>query len=158
MQNQNTAILVGNLGNDPEIKNFGNHTKMSFSLATSNKIKKKDGEEIDLTQWHYIVCWNKRFIDLLSEVKKGDRVYIHGEIQYSKWTDKNGVDKVSTNINAGIMGILKQKESNSESAFDKHDKESNLESAKIPNETPTYDVDSDVNDSDIKDNEAVDPF
>ena len=145
MQNQNMVILVGNLGNDPEVRHFDNYSNIKFSLATSKKIK-KNNEEKEFTQWHYVVCWNKRFIEIFENknVKKGDRVYVHGEIQYSKWTDKQGVEKVSTSINADIMGILKQKEAEPENAFDKHDKEKNLESSK----TPEYDVDSDIDNSD----------
>ena len=95
----NKVLLIGRTGKDPEIKNVGEHKVASFSLATSRKIK---GEET--TQWHDCRAWNKLAEIIEQYVKKGDLLYVEGEIQYRKHEDK-----YYTNINVNQLTMLGSK-------------------------------------------------
>jgi len=78
MANVNLAIILGNCGKDPEVKNFDSGTKkVSFSVATTKKIKDESK-----TEWHNIVAWGKTAEVIEKYVHKGDPIYIQGEINY----------------------------------------------------------------------------
>jgi single-strand DNA-binding protein len=92
----NRVILVGNLGKDPEIMTFeSNNKKASFSLATTESYKDKNGNWVEQTEWHNIVLWG-----YLAEKKlaKGDQVYIEGKIRSRSWDDKDGNKRYTTEI------------------------------------------------------------
>lgn len=100
----NKVILVGNLGKDPEIRAFQNGGRIaSFSLATSESWKDKTtGERKEKTQWHNISIKNDRLIEVVERyLKKGAKVYIEGQIETRKYTDKDGVEKYITEIVLG---------------------------------------------------------
>jgi single-strand DNA-binding protein len=97
----NKVILVGNLGKDPEIRSTNDGREIvNFSLATTESWKDKNtGEKKDKTEWHKIVVFNQGLIGIVKNyVKKGAKLYIEGQLQTRKWTDKNGVDKYTTEI------------------------------------------------------------
>ena len=97
----NKVILVGNVGNEPEIKTFQNGNKVAnLSIATSERWKDKEtGEPKSLTEWHRVVIFNTIFINLAEKyVKKGSKIYIEGQLQTRKWQDSNGIEKYSTEI------------------------------------------------------------
>ena len=97
----NKVILIGNLGKDPEIRNTTDGKEVAtFSLATSESWKDKNtGEKKEKTEWHRIVVFSQGLVGIVkSYVKKGSKLYIEGQLQTRKWTDKNGVDKYSTEI------------------------------------------------------------
>lgn len=97
----NKVILVGNVGNDPEIKTFQNGNKVAnLSIATSERWKDKEtGEQKSLTEWHRVVIFNTIFISLAEKfVKKGAKIYVEGQLQTRKWQDGSGVDKYSTEV------------------------------------------------------------
>lgn len=102
MSSVNKAILIGNVGKDPEVRNFQDGTKVvSFSVATSESWKdKSSGERKERTEWHKVVIFNERLADVAAQyVKKGSRLYIEGAIQTRKWVDKeSGQDRYSTEI------------------------------------------------------------
>lgn len=95
----NRASLIGRLGKDPEIRNTGAGKPVaSFSIATSDKWKSKDGDEKEQTEWHRIVCFREatsRFVE--HYVKKGDQVYVEGQIKTRKY-EKDGVTHYNTEI------------------------------------------------------------
>lgn len=97
----NKAILVGNLGDAPEIKETnGGKTFAKFSVATSKRIKQGD-EWTDVTQWHNCVCWREATAKYLRDyAKKGTRVYVEGEITHRSY-EKDGVTKYATDIVVG---------------------------------------------------------
>lgn len=103
----NKTILVGNLGNDPEVKySAGGKAVTRVSLATSSVRKDKDGNQVERTEWHRVV-----FFDKLAEIageylKKGSQIYIEGSIRYDKFTDKEGIEKYSTDIIANELQML----------------------------------------------------
>src|SRR5512146_765832 len=85
----NKVILVGHLGKDPEVKYTPSGTAVaSFSIATSERYKDKDGNWQDRTEWHNIVLW-QRLAEIAGEyLKKGSKVYIEGKLQTRSWEDK----------------------------------------------------------------------
>jgi len=96
----NRAILIGNVGGDPDIRNLPNGDRVAnFSLATSEKWKDKDGNRQERTEWHRITIWNEGLIKVVENyVKKGSRIYIEGQLQTRKWQDKDGHDRYTTEI------------------------------------------------------------
>jgi single-strand DNA-binding protein len=95
----NKAILLGRVGKDPEIRSTNSGAKIaSFSLATSETWK-KDGEKQERTEWHNVVVFNEHLVKVVENyVNKGDQLYLEGQIQTRKWTDKEGKDRYSTEI------------------------------------------------------------
>ncbi len=108
----NKAILIGNLGADPEVRSTSNGGRVAtFSLATSRQWKGADGTRQEKTQWHRVVCWNasrgQQLADLAERYcKKGERVYVEGEIEYRTWQDKEGQTRYSTEINCRELILL----------------------------------------------------
>jgi single-strand DNA-binding protein len=108
---KNRVQLIGNLGNDPEIKEFdGGKTKARFSMATSEVYKNDKGEKITETQWHNIVAWNgiAKIVEKL--LKKGSEVAIEGKLTTRSWDDKEGNKHYITEIVANEILLLKSKE------------------------------------------------
>lgn len=101
MSSVNKAILVGNVGKDPEIRRTNAGKKVaSFSLATSNSWRDKTtGERKQQTDWHNVVVFDERLADVVEQyVHKGSKVYVQGQIKTRKWQDKNGQDRYTTEI------------------------------------------------------------
>jgi len=97
----NKVILVGNLGKDPEIRSFQNGGKVcNLSLATSENWRDKaTGERKEKTEWHRVSIYNERLADVAEKyLKKGAKVYIEGQLETRKYTDKDGVEKYTTEV------------------------------------------------------------
>ena len=97
----NKVILVGNVGNDPDIKTFQSGDKVAnFSIATSESWKdKQSGEQKSITEWHKVAIFNTGLVEIAEKfVKKGMKVYLEGQLQTRKWQDSSGADKYSTEI------------------------------------------------------------
>lgn len=104
----NKVILIGNLGQDPEVKYMPNGNAVSnITVATSESWKDKNtGEQVDKTEWHRVVFF-RRLAEIVGEyLKKGSKVYIEGKLQTRKWQDKNGKDNWTTEIIANEMQML----------------------------------------------------
>lgn len=107
----NKAILIGNVGADPEIRYLdGGVAVARFSLATTESYKNKNGERIDQTEWHNIVLWRGLAEVAEKYVKKGMKLYIEGRIRTRSWDDQNGVKRYTTEIQADNMQMLTGKE------------------------------------------------
>ncbi|MBM9614435.1 single-stranded DNA-binding protein [Desulfobulbus rhabdoformis] len=108
----NKAILIGNLGADPEIRYTQNGTPVAtFRIATTERRKGQDGQVQEMTEWHRIVAW-QRLAEICGEyLSKGSKVYIEGRIQTRKWTDQSGVERYTTEINAREMKMLSPRNS-----------------------------------------------
>ena len=112
MASLNRALLIGNVGNDPEIRTIGNNDKVaSFRLATTERYKDRNGEVKENTEWHQVTAWGKMADIVEKFVKKGSQVYVEGKITTRKWTDKDGNDRYTTEIRAEGLQILGKKES-----------------------------------------------
>ena len=97
----NKVLLIGRLGNDPEIKQMTNGKSVArLSVATSETWKDKNsGERKEKTEWHRVVIFNEGLVGVVQQyLKKGSQVYIEAQIQTTKYTDNNGQEKYSTQI------------------------------------------------------------
>ena len=97
----NKVILVGNLGKDPEVRRLtSGDPVVNLSIATSESWRDKaSGEKKEKTEWHRVVIFNKNLADVAEKyLKKGAKVYIEGQLQTRKWTDKDGAEKYSTEV------------------------------------------------------------
>jgi single-strand DNA-binding protein len=103
----NKAILIGNLGADPEIRYTQSGTQVAtFRIATTERWKGQDGQMQESTEWHRIVAY-KKLAEICGEyLNKGSKVYIEGKIQTRKWQDQSGNDKYTTEIIAREMKML----------------------------------------------------
>jgi single-strand DNA-binding protein len=104
----NKVILIGNLGNDPEVRYTPSGSAVAnVNLATSETWRdKQSGELQDRTEWHRVVFFN-RLAEIVGEyLKKGSKIYVEGTLRTRKWTDKNGVERYTTEIIANEMHIL----------------------------------------------------
>ena len=119
----NKAIIIGNLGSDPEIRTVASGARVAnFSVATSRSWTGRDGAQQEKTEWHRIVAWDNERGPKLADVaerflKKGDKVYIEGEIEYRSYEDKDGVTKYITEIRAREMIMLGGREGGSGGGF-----------------------------------------
>ncbi len=103
----NKAILIGNLGADPELRYTpSGQAVASFSLATSEKFKNKDGEQQERTEWHNVVCWGRQAEIANEYLRKGSSVYIEGRIQTRSYDDKDGIKRYKTEIVTRQMQFL----------------------------------------------------
>lgn len=106
----NKAILVGNVGKDPEVRYLEGGTSVaSFSLATTEVYKNKSGEKVSQTEWHNIVAW-RHLADLAEKyISKGRQLYIEGRITNRTWDDKDGIKRYTTEIVASTIQLLGRK-------------------------------------------------
>ena len=104
----NKVTLIGNLGNDPEVRYSGNGNAVAnVSLATAESWRDKDsGEQQERTEWHRVVFFG-RLAEIVSEyLHKGSQIYVEGRLQTNKWQDKEGNDRYTTQIVANEMQML----------------------------------------------------
>jgi single-strand DNA-binding protein len=104
----NKVILVGNLGNDPDMKyTAGGAAIANITVATSESWNdKQTGDKVEKTEWHRVVFF-RRLAEIVGEyLRKGSQVYIEGKLQTRKWQDQNGQDRYSTEIVANEMQML----------------------------------------------------
>jgi single-strand DNA-binding protein len=97
----NKVILVGNLGKDPEVRRMtSGDPVVNLSIATSENWRDKaSGEKKEKTEWHRVVIFNKNLAEVAEKyLKKGAKVYVEGQLQTRKWTDKDGAEKYSTEV------------------------------------------------------------
>ncbi len=101
MASVNKAIIIGNVGKDPEIRSLQNGSQVAnIALATSESWKDKaTGERKERTEWHRVVVFSDGLVNVIKQyVKKGSKLYVEGQIQTRKWTDHKGVEKYNTEI------------------------------------------------------------
>jgi single-strand DNA-binding protein len=116
----NKIMLIGNLGQDPEIRTTGGGTRVAnFSLATSRRWTGQDGQPQEKTEWHRIVVWEPKskrrggdeggmtLVEIVERyLKKGEKAYVEGSIEYRQYEDKDGVTKYMTEIRAREVLLL----------------------------------------------------
>jgi single-strand DNA-binding protein len=107
MASVNKVILLGNLGRDPETRyTTGGDAVTNLNIATSEQWKDKSGEKQERTEWHRVVLFGRQAEIAGEYLKKGRSVYIEGRLQTRKYTDKDGVEKYSTEIVADRMQLI----------------------------------------------------
>lgn len=112
----NKAIIVGNLGQDPEIRYTQSGSQVAtFTVATTERWRDQEGQQQESTEWHRIVAWRKLAEICGNYLHKGSKVYIEGKIQTRKWQDQNGNDRYTTEIVAKEMKMLDRRDPDSSS-------------------------------------------
>ena len=107
----NKAMLIGNVGADPEVRSTTSGNRVAtFSLATSRTWNGPNGDRQEKTEWHRCVVWNAKnsqLADIVERyVKKGDKLYVEGRIEYRQWQDKENQTRYTTEINVREMNML----------------------------------------------------
>lgn len=103
----NRATLIGNLGADPETRTAQTGTAIAnLRLATTERVKDRDGNWTDHTEWHRVVCFGKTAENVARFCRKGRQLYVEGRIRTRKWTDKDGAERYSTEIIADGVRFL----------------------------------------------------
>lgn len=110
MAGVNKVILIGNLGKDPEVRSLESGAKVaSFSLATTESYKNKEGQKVDQTEWHNIVMWRGLAEVAEKYLRKGSQIYLEGKIRSRSWDDKEGNKRYTTEIIADTFTMLGSK-------------------------------------------------
>jgi len=107
----NKVMLIGNLGADPEVRSTTNGSRVAtLSLATSRQWTSQGGEKQEKTEWHRVICWNNKGAQLadLAEkyMKKGNRIYVEGRIEYRTWEDREKQTRYVTEIIAREVIVI----------------------------------------------------
>ena len=105
----NKVILIGNLGQDPEVKSFQNGGRIAnLRIATSESWKdKQTGERKERTEWHSVVLQSDGLVGVAERyLRKGSKVYIEGQLRTRKWQDQSGNDRYTTEVSVGVGGSL----------------------------------------------------
>lgn len=110
MASVNKVILIGNLGKDPETRYMSNGEAVTnITMATTDTWKDKNGDKQEKTEWHRVTFY-KKLAEISGEyLKKGMSVYVEGRLETKKWTDKNGIERYTTDIVANEMKMLGSK-------------------------------------------------
>lgn len=110
-------MLIGNVGRDPEVRYLegsaagGGRKVATFTLATSERYKDRNGESRENTEWHNIVAWGNSAEIAEKYIRKGSQLYIEGRLRTRSWTDQSGVKKFTTEINVDNLQLLGRRES-----------------------------------------------
>lgn len=111
----NKVILVGNLGQDPELRYTPNGAAVTtLSIATNEAWKDSDGNKQERTEWHRVVLWRQQAEFAGEYLKKGSKVYVEGRLQTRSWEDKEGVKRYITEVIANTLTPLDSRSSSSE--------------------------------------------
>lgn len=109
----NKVTLIGNLGQDPEIRRLENGAVVAkFSVATNENWKDRNGEWQTQTEWHSVVAWRNLAESVERNFKKGKQVYVEGKLTHRKWQDKEGNDRYTTEVVANTLRLLGRKDEN----------------------------------------------
>ncbi len=107
MSSLNKAMLIGNLGQDPEVRyTQSNKAVATLSIATSERFKDNNGENQERTEWHRVIAWGRTAEICQQYLTKGSKIYIEGPIKTRQWEDKDGQKKYTTEITALKMVML----------------------------------------------------
>ena len=157
----NKVILLGNLGQDPDVRTMQSGKKVAtMSIATSDSWKDKDtGEKKEKTEWHRIVVFNEGLVGVVENyIKKGTKLYIEGALQTRKWTDDSGTEKYTTEIviqgYGGRIDIVSAKGNNqehleSQDMTDSNDASEKKKDSKDDKEKTIDDKSDNLNEEDI---------
>ena len=116
---RNRVQLIGNVGNDPEIKNLEGGKKVAnFTLATNESYKNDKGEKVEQTEWHNIVLWRSMAESAEKILKKGMQIYIEGKLQTRQWVDKDNVKRNITEVVGESYKVLQKREGTGNSSFE----------------------------------------
>jgi len=129
----NKAQLIGNLGADPEIRSTTSGTQVAtLSIATSRRWNDRQGQQQEKTEWHRVVCWDKLAEICERFLKRGDRVYVEGAIEYRQWDGQDGQKKYTTEIRARELIMLGGRDGGGEQSWSRSSSSSSSSSNAAP--------------------------
>lgn len=134
----NKAILVGNVGKDPDVRYIDNGTPVAkFSLATSERgYTLANGTQVpERSEWHNIIAWRGLAEIIEKYVRKGTQLYVEGKITYRSWEDKSGITRYTTEIVAENIQLLGKRAEGSPSEKEKTDTEPSVSEKEMPQPT-----------------------
>lgn len=141
----NKAQLIGNLGADPEIRSTTSGTQVAtLSIATSRRWNDRQGQQQEKTEWHRVVCWDKLAEICERFLKRGDRVYVEGAIEYRQWDGQDGQKKYTTEIRARELIMLGGRDGGGEQSWSRSSSSSSSSSS---NAAPSGDLSEFSNES-----------
>lgn len=106
-------MLIGNLGKDPELRHLENGASVaSFSVATNENYRDREGNWQTITEWHNVVAWRALADRAERDLKKGSMVYVEGKLTTRKWQDQNGNQRYTTEVVANNLRLLEKRERN----------------------------------------------
>lgn len=144
----NKVSLIGHLGSDPEIRRLeGGDAVARFSVATNENYRDRAGNWQTITDWHNVVAWRGLAERVERDLKKGSFVFLEGKLKTRKWQDKEGNDRYTTEVVAGMLRMLDKRESSDSSlAQGIPGSESSMEKSSPSTETssPVQEMDDDL--------------
>ncbi len=147
MASVNKVILIGNLGKDPETRYMSNGDAVTnITVATTDIWKDKNGEKQEKTEWHRVTFYRK-LAEIAGEyLKKGRSVYIEGRLETRKWTDKNGVERYTTDIIANDMKMLGARSGSGSFESSEHEEDNSISprSSQVKKSNGFDDMDDDI--------------
>lgn len=144
MAGVNKVIIVGNLGNDPEMRTMPNGEAVAnISVATSESwIDKNTGERREVTEWHRIVFY-RRYAEICGQyLHKGSKIYIEGKLRTRKWQDQNGQDRYTTEIQGELLQMLDSR--NTTNSVERQQAGYQPPQAPTPQDLPPNNFDDDI--------------
>ena len=119
MASVNKVIIVGNLGNDPEVNDFGDGIVCNLSVATSRRYNDRNGQQVEETEWHRVSFFGRTAEIARDYLHKGSQCYVEGRLRTRKYTDKNGVEKYATEVVGQTLQLLDRRgDSQQDEGFD----------------------------------------
>ena len=111
----NRVMLIGNLGKDPEQRQFENGSnKVTFSLATSERYQDKEGNWQETTEWHDIILWRNQADNAMKLLKKGNTIFLEGKLTHRTWQDAEGKNRKTTEVVGSMFRVLERRGPGSE--------------------------------------------
>ena len=129
----NKAMVIGNLGRDPELRYSQKQTPIcTLSVASTESQKNQAGEWADHTEWHRVVVFGKQADNCNKYLSKGSQVFVDGKIRTNKWQDKNGIDRYTTEIIANNVKFLGSRAGSGAKSYNQEESYGNSKPAAAP--------------------------
>jgi single-strand DNA-binding protein len=123
----NKVILIGNVGKDPEIRHLDSGVAViTLPVVTSERIKDRNGEWREMSEWHNVVFWRALAESVEKYVHKGTQILVEGKLRNRSWEDQNGQKRYTTEIVAETLKVLNRRDNNNSQQSGQHDNKSNI--------------------------------
>lgn len=132
----NKVQLIGNVGADPVIRCFDNGNEVAKMRVVTSKRYTKDGQKVELSEWHNVEAWGKPAAIIDEYVRKGDKLYIEGELHYEEYTGKDGVSRTMAVVRLQQLELLSPKLKSEPTATPEPQAQTEAEAQPTPTATP----------------------
>jgi single-strand DNA-binding protein len=114
MASLNRIQLIGNIGQDPEVRQAGQSSVVTFSVATTDRWTDKGGQKQEKTEWHRVEAWGRTAEAIAEFTRKGSQIFVEGSLTTEKYTDKDGIERYSTKVKAANVQFLDRRQGGDE--------------------------------------------